>query len=207
MIHFVPSIIKTIYPQYIWNLNRLEPKVYLTFDDGPVIGVTDWVLNQLAKRNMKANFFVVGDNVLKNPSLAEEVLQGAHRIGNHTFHHMNSSKVSQSDYIEDVEKCEAVLLEKLNITTNLFRPPYGSLGKSKFSHLKDKYKVIMWDVLSKDYDLNLNPKICLEKTIKYTKNGSIIVFHDQQKSKFKLEKILNPYLDFLEDSGFETALL
>jgi len=207
MLHFVPSIIKSLYPEYVWNKSRATNQIYLTFDDGPVVGVTDFVLNLLEKKNMKGNFFVVGDNVNKNASLAKEIIDAGHQIGNHTFHHINALKFNASDYLKDIKKCEQVLQDKLNLQTSLFRPPYGRITKQQFSELKYQYQIIMWDVLSRDYDLNLSPKKCLVKTMKYTQNGSIVLFHDQQKTKSMIEKVLEPFLNHIEDSGFETAYL
>ncbi|MDO9551900.1 polysaccharide deacetylase family protein [Rhodonellum sp.] len=207
LIHHVPSIISSLLPQLIWNKDRQERKVYLTFDDGPVPGVTDYVLEMLDKRKMKATFFMVGDNIRKNPMLAKEVLTCGHKVGNHTYHHLNGFQTKEAVYLQDIEKCQETIGEHLGIFTDLFRPPYGRMTRNQHKKVNSTHQVIMWDVLSGDFDLNQPAEKCLQKTIKYTKNGSIVVFHDQVKTKGILKRVLNPYLDFVSDNGFETGLL
>jgi len=207
LIHHVPSIISGMFPQLIWNKDRHEKKIYLTFDDGPVPGITDYVLEMLDKRDMKATFFMVGDNIQKNPSLAREVLERGHQVGNHTYHHVNGYRTSEEVYVQDMEKCQEMIGEHLGFKANLFRPPYGRITRKQYKILNDTHHVIMWDVLSGDFDPQQSPEKCLQKTIKYTQNGSIVVFHDQVKTKEIIKMVLNPYLDFVAENGFETGLL
>jgi peptidoglycan-N-acetylglucosamine deacetylase len=206
-IHHVPALIPRMFSQFVWNKERSENKIYLTFDDGPVSGVTDYVLNELAKRNMNATFFMVGDNIQKNHQLAQEVLQSGNGIGNHTMHHVNGFKTSYEVYLEEIDNCQLQIQETLSISSRLFRPPYGKITNKQFKSVVADYDVIMWDVLSGDFDATQSAEECLKKSIKYSRNGSIVVFHDQQKTKEMIKKVLPYYLDFLNDSGLETALL
>ncbi len=205
--HSVPAIIQGVFPKRIWTGDATEEKVYLTFDDGPVPQVTDYVLNQLAKRNLTASFFMVGDNIRKHPELAEEVLAAGHRIGNHTYHHLNGWKTPDSEYLENVRSFDSLVEDKFGFRPDLFRPPYGLIKNSQAKALLASKKLIMWNVLTGDYDPRISPSVLLENTKKITRAGSIVLFHDQEKTKEILPKVLPDYLDFLSESGFKTALL
>lgn len=205
--HQVPRHVQQIYPKRIWRKASDEGKVYLTFDDGPVPGVTDFVLTELEKRAMKATFFLVGDNVRKHSLLAKEVLEAGHRVGNHTYHHLNGWKTNLEKYLQDIQECDEMLLENLGVQTNLFRPPYGMMTTSQATEVLKTKQVIMWDVLSGDYDPQLSSERILKKTIKYTQEGSIVLFHDQQKTAGILPKCLPAYLDFIHGEGWQTELL
>ncbi|MFD2033370.1 polysaccharide deacetylase family protein [Belliella marina] len=200
-------MIPKIFKHYTWHKERTEKKIYLTFDDGPVPGVTEFVLDQLESFGMKATFFMVGDNVKKYPGLAKQVVQHGHGVGNHTFHHLNGYKTPDGLYVQDVLDCQNLLQTQLGVDTRLFRPPYGRITKSQYTRLAPGHEIVMWDVLSGDYDPNQSAKKCLEKTIKYSQNGSVVVFHDQLKTKAILEDMLVDYLSFVQDMGFETDIL
>ncbi|EOZ96888.1 Polysaccharide deacetylase [Indibacter alkaliphilus LW1] len=191
----------------LWNKSRSENKIYLTFDDGPVPGVTDFVLDELAKRKMKATFFMVGDNIRKHPALAKKVADAGHGIGNHTFHHANGYFTALEKYLSEIKACQQIIFEVLERKTTLFRPPYGKLTKKQFKAIHSNYQIVMWDVLSGDYDGDQPAAKCLHKTKKYSRNGSIVLFHDQLKTEKVLYKVLPPYLDFIKESGFQTAVL
>lgn len=205
--HHVPSLIPKVFDKFIWNKSRDEKTIYLTFDDGPVPGITDFVLNELAKRKMKATFFMVGANVEKNPNLAKEVLQLGNGIGNHTFNHLDGYRNPDALYLENIEKCQKTLQDILGINPFHFRPPYGKISKSQSKLVLERYQIIMWDVLSGDYDPDQSPEKCLSKTMQYSKNGSIVLFHDQQKTERVVKKVLPDYLDFIKDRGFQTGIL
>jgi len=207
VIHSVPAFIQHLFPARIWRKNDSDQQVYLTFDDGPVPGVTDFVLNELAKRSMKATFFMVGANVQKNPFLGGEVVAAGQGVGNHTQHHLNGWNTALEDYIQDFKKCDQVLKELLEIKPALFRPPYGKLKGSQAKEILKSHELIMWNVLSGDYDPNLSPKKVISNTLKKVNAGSIIVLHDQQKTKSIVRKVLPEILDFISDSGYQTALL
>lgn len=179
----------------------------LTFDDGPVPGVTDFVLEQLYIRNMVATFFMVGANIAKYPELAREVAGQGHGIGNHTFNHLDGWKVPFSRYMENVNLCDGIIAEKLSITPRFFRPPYGRLRSSQATALKRNYDIVFWEIISGDYLPNLADDSILRNIEQKTKSGSIVLFHDQEKTRAKVRRLLPNYLDYLRDSGFQTQLL
>lgn len=205
--HLVPTLIQSFFPNRIWKKPGAGRKIYLTFDDGPVPGVTDFVLNELAKRKMKATFFMVGANVEKSPSLAKEVLLDEHTIGNHTFHHLNGWKTSSEDYLLDVEACEQILIQTLNVKPRLFRPPYGTMTGRQAKALSKTHELIMWNVLTGDYDGSLTPDQILKNTLKYVNPGAIVVLHDQEKTSGVIRKVLPDLLDSLADQGFQMVAL
>lgn len=201
--HKTPFFIKLAYPSLEWSKDRAEKKVYLTFDDGPIPGVTEFVLQQLEAFNVKATFFCVGDNVQKHPDVYMRVLEQGHAVGNHTFNHLNGWKVSDDKYIQNVLKCSEAMAENgLGQKPLLFRPPYGKIKRSQIKKLKADYRVIMWDVLSGDFDKGLCAEVCLEKTIKATRNGSIVIFHDSIKAEPNLKWVLPRYLERLHKEGY-----
>lgn len=207
LIHHVPFFVPKLLRHFVWHKDRQQAVVYLTFDDGPVPGVTDFVLEELAKRNMLATFFMVGDNVSKHSTLAKEVLAAGNQVGNHTFNHLNGARTRDDAYLDNVKRCQEVLVEKTETSPRIFRPPYGRISKSQHQAMLGDFEIIMWDVLTGDFDKNLDPKTCFQKSVKYTRNGSIVVFHDQQKTKEMLPKVLPRYLDWLGDQGFKTGTL
>jgi peptidoglycan/xylan/chitin deacetylase (PgdA/CDA1 family) len=203
----VPKAIQLFFPKRIWSGDGSSKQVYLTFDDGPVPGVTDFVLNELAKRGQKATFFMVGDNLRKYPTLGREVFEAGHQIGNHTFNHLNGWKTEDIVYLQNIQSFDQELKDQLGIHTELFRPPYGLIRSSQAKTVLKSKKLIMWNVLSGDYDQRIDPSRVLSKSIKNTGPGSLVLFHDQQKTKGTILKILPDYLDFLKDNGFQTGLL
>lgn len=205
--HRVPAIIQRFFPNRTWGKEGAEGKVYLTFDDGPVPGVTEFVLEQLAKRGMKATFFMVGDNVRKYPELAKEVISAGHQFGNHTYHHLKGWATDLDHYFADFQKCERVFEEVLGEKSGLFRPPYGLMTGRQMRIISKSHKVIMWNVLSGDYDPTLKSDKILGNIKKLTDSGVIVLFHDQKKTASVLPKLLPSYLDFVQESGFETAQL
>ncbi len=182
-----PWLLKKLYPQLIWNKSRKSHCIYLTFDDGPIPIVTPFVLNILKQYNAKATFFCIGDNVNKYPDVFEEVKSEEHSIGNHTYNHLKGWKTDDDAYIDNWLKAD----KQLHV--NLFRPPYGRIKKSQIKLLqkvKPAIKIIMWDVLSADFDIKLKPETCLKNVLKHTQNGSIVVFHDSLKAFDKLQYVL-----------------
>ena len=197
------KLIKLIFNNLIWDIPNSEKKIYLTFDDGPIPGVTEWVLDLLKEENIKATFFCIGDNIKKHPDIFKRILSEGHQIGNHTFNHLNGWKTNTNEYIENFKLYEAELL-KLNIENSfLFRPPYGKI-KTQQSRIirKLSYKIIMWDVLSYDFDNSITPERCLENVISNTQQGSIIVFHDSIKSEKNLRFALPKAIKVLKEKGF-----
>lgn len=205
--HSVPKAVQFIFPKRIWAGDASGNQVYLTFDDGPVPGITDFVLNELAKRGQQATFFMVGDNLRKHRSLGNEVLAAGHQIGNHTYNHLNGWKTSDQDYLKNIQEFDQELEASLGLNTTLFRPPYGLIRNSQAKAVLKSKKLIMWNVLSGDYDQRIDSSRILSKSIHHTRPGSIVLFHDQQKTQEVLQKVLPAYLDFLFENGFKTKLL
>ncbi len=202
-----PKLVKRLFPSLVWEFSITEKKIYLTFDDGPIPEVTPWVLEQLAIYNAKATFFCIGDNVRKHPAIYNEVIAQGHAIGNHTQHHVNAWKVSKARYILDTKLAQESLLNALeshqNLSTNLFRPPYGKLTPQLSKELKKLgYKIIMWNVLSGDFDTALTPQKCLAYVMNHTEAGSIIVFHDSLKAYNKLTYVLPKVLKHFSNLGY-----
>src|ERR1700710_1642639 len=161
-----PLLLKKLYPDLVWDIKQDKPCIYLTFDDGPIPIVTPFVLNILKQYEAKATFFCIGDNVKKHPDIFEQVKAGGHNIGNHTYNHLKGWKTEDKTYLDNFLKAD----EQLH--TNLFRPPYGRIKKSQIKLLrqaKPNLNIIMWDVLSGDFDINLKPEACLQNVLKHTK--------------------------------------
>lgn len=188
-----PFFLRWYYPGVIWNKSRAEKKLYLTFDDGPIPEITTWILDVLASYDVKATFFCVGENITKNPAIFQRIKDDGHQIGNHTYNHLKGWDIDDNEYVENVFKCHKLTHSKL------FRPPYARAKKSQLNKLKQDFDFVYWDVLSGDFDLNLSPEDCLQNVLKYTKNGSIIVFHDNIKAiprvQYALPKVIKHYLD------------
>jgi len=191
-----PGIVQSVMGGLIWKIARSK-KVYLTFDDGPVPEATPWVLDLLGSKNIKATFFCVGENVKKYPEIYQRILDEGHSVGNHTFNHLNSWKTDNESYAQNIEKAADV------IDSNLFRPPYGKLKPGLVNGLKKKYDVIMWDVLSGDFDTSITPQDCLKNVKENAEEGSIIVFHDSIKAIDTLKFVLPKVISFFEEKGIQ----
>jgi peptidoglycan/xylan/chitin deacetylase (PgdA/CDA1 family) len=196
-LHKTPSLARLFFPRFWWKRRTDDKIIYLTFDDGPIPGVTEWVLETLRQYDAKATFFCVGQNVEEHPDVYRQVLTQGHAVGNHTFNHLNGWKTPPEDYLENIRACdESLALDfKLNPSRPLFRPPYGRLTRRQSKLAQQQYQIVMWDVLSGDFDQSLSPALCLRKTIEHTQSGSIVTFHDSLKAKDKLEYVLPRYLD------------
>ncbi len=203
----LPFFLPFLYPNRLWKGPTAERKISLTFDDGPVPGITDWVLEELENRSMKATFFMVGDNVRKHPALAQTVVESGHQLGNHTYHHLSGWKVSTQTYLDDVASCDAILADTVGEIPRFFRPPYGWMSPGQAKGLGPTKKIVMWNLLSYDFDPDLSSEILIRACTSKTTPGTIVVFHDQQKTKEQLRKVLPEYLDFLVGEGFSTQLL
>ncbi|HOY12083.1 MAG TPA: polysaccharide deacetylase family protein [Saprospiraceae bacterium] len=191
-----PALFKWFYKQIVWDIPSDEKVIYLTFDDGPIPDITQWVLEILKEYNAEATFFCVGENVKKYPEIFSEIKQNGHAVGNHTFHHISGWKTAKNAYIENVDRA-AELIE-----SNLFRPPYGKMTPAQMRELGKKYRLIYWDVLSGDFDKSVDYKTCLKKLKKHTKSGSIVVFHDSIKSEKVLRMVLPEIMDYWQTNGF-----
>jgi peptidoglycan/xylan/chitin deacetylase (PgdA/CDA1 family) len=197
MIFRTPFILPLIYPSLVWRIPTEAKEMFLTFDDGPVPGPTEFVLDTLKQRNCKATFFSIGDNVKKHATIYQRILSEGHVVGNHTFNHVKGWSHSDEDYLSNIKKCDEVLGAK----SQLFRPPYGRIKKSQIGKLKD-YKIVMWDVLTSDYNQNLSPEKCLKGSIHATRPGSIVVFHDSLKAERNMRYSLPRFIDHFLNQGF-----
>jgi peptidoglycan/xylan/chitin deacetylase (PgdA/CDA1 family) len=197
------ALIKKIFPRYTWDIPNTENKIYLSFDDGPIPEITEWVLEELKKYNAKATFFCIGDNIEKHPELFKKVINEGHAIGNHTFNHLNGWKTTTENYIQNVRLAETAISKFKTQDRKLFRPPYGKIKSSQSKRLIQLgYKIIMWDVLSADFDTTITQEQCLKNAISSVKSGSIIVFHDSQKAARNLKYSLPKTLELLSKKGF-----
>jgi len=181
---------------FVFDIKTDKREVFLTFDDGPVPEATPWVLDVLKQYNVKATFFCIGKHVVENPELYQRILAEGHAVGNHTFTHLNGFKTSLADYIAEVEACAKV------VNSKLFRPPYGKVTRLQRKYIKQHYTPIMWSVLTGDFDTTLAPDKCLAHTIKHTKSGAVVVFHDSAKAFNTLQKVLPEYLEWLLKNGY-----
>lgn len=195
------TLLASLTKNLVWSVKTDKREVFLTFDDGPIPVVTPWVLETLEKYSAKATFFCVGDNVKKNQDVYKMILENSHKIGNHTMNHLNGWTNFNKTYFENIEKCDKL------IHSNLFRPPYGKIKPTQISYLKNKYKIIMWDVLTKDYDDSNSGEYCFERVKKNSKQGSIIVFHDSLKAEKRLRYALPKSLDYLSKEGYTFSAL
>ena len=200
-------IIKNIFSGFIWDFPTSRKIVYLTFDDGPTPEITDWTLDILKKYDAKATFFCIGENIKKHPDLFKSIQNQGHSIGNHTENHINGWNSSAEGYIENVKRCEKTI-QKFSIENykfqHIFRPPYGKVTPQQFKLLKkSNYKVIMWDVLSADFDASISPEKCAEHVIKNIEPGSVVIFHDSLKASKNLKLALSQTLSFLQKNEYE----
>ena len=192
-----PQFIRRLYPRAHWRMNTFEKAVYLTFDDGPIPEVTPWVLDVLDKYQIKATFFMVGDNVRKHPDEYKMVVERGHRIGNHTFNHLKGFEEGSECYIANIDKADCYL------STDLFRPPHGIMRMKQYRMLSKRYRIIMWDLVTRDYNSKLNGEQVLRKVRKYARNGSIITFHDSLRSVDNLRYALPRAIEWLQGEGYE----
>lgn len=193
-----PSIwLRWLYPRALWRMDKHERAVYLTFDDGPIPESTPFILQTLAEHDIHATFFMVGENVKRYPKLYQQIVDAGHRTGNHTYNHMGGFKHSIHTYSQNAE-----MADKL-IHSNLFRPPHGWMRLSQYAWLSRKYKVVMWDLVTRDYSKWMTGEDVLNNVKEYTRNGSIITFHDSLKSINKLHFALPKAIQWLKEQGYE----
>ena len=191
-----PKFIRWLMPDLIWEMKD-RSAVYLTFDDGPTPGITEWILSTLDKYDAKATFFVLGKNAEMYPDLYRRIVEAGRRIGNHTYSHQKGWGMSLERYIEDVDFANDLL------HTELFRPPYARITPAQARALAKRYKLVMWDVLSRDYNRALSPRTCLRNVTRYLEGGSIVVFHDSEKSFRNMSYALPRTLQVVRDMGLK----
>ncbi len=198
-----PWLLKKMYPDFLWKIATKEKVLYLTFDDGPHETATPFVLDELKKWNAKATFFCIGKNVADHPGIYRKILEEEHLVGNHTHNHLNGWKTDDTLYINDIIEAAK------HINSRLFRPPYGRIKKFQASILQRKenplhqlFSVVMWDVLSGDFDVTLSPQNCLQNVTKHSESGSVIVFHDSTKAWSRMSYALPKVLQYFTEKGF-----
>jgi peptidoglycan/xylan/chitin deacetylase (PgdA/CDA1 family) len=205
--HRTPFVLPLVYPSLMWRAPSSQKILYLTFDDGPVPGPTEYVLDVLNERSVKATFFCIGDNIRKHPDVFRQVLTSGHTIGNHTVNHLNGWRTNADEYVGNVNAFNGIATEAgMNGTTTLFRPPYGRITGRQIRMLSD-FRIVMWDVLSQDYNSRLSPGQCLHRTIGVCRPGSIIVFHDSYKSQRNMQYALPLLIDHFLNDGYRFDVL
>ena len=192
-----PKFIQKLFPSITWRKENAQNNIWLTFDDGPHQESTPFILNVLKEEQVKATFFLVGEQMEKHPELLNQIISEGHIVANHSYSHKNGWLSNNSTYFNDIEKCQKLIPEN-----KLFRPPYGKISPLQISHLKKNYKIILWDVLSWDFSLYSTQKKVKESVLKNTVSGSIIVFHNNKKSFKNLQPILKETIQELKQKGF-----
>jgi peptidoglycan-N-acetylglucosamine deacetylase len=195
-----PKWVKKLFSGTIWEMPKTQKSLYLTFDDGPHPQITPFVLDELAKYNAKATFFCIGKNVVENPLIFKRVLNEGHAVGNHTYNHLDGWKTSKTAYLQNIMEAAKY------INSNLFRPPYGrisSIQRRNLSKQGKPFKVVMWSILSGDFDVNITPEQCCNNVLKNAENGSVIVFHDSKKAYERLKFALPEVLKYFSEKGFQ----
>ncbi len=196
-----PKFFTNLFPNLIWSIPNKENKVYLTFDDGPTEVITHWVLDQLKKYDAKATFFCLGKKVEMHPEIFERIMAEGHAVGNHTYSHLKGWEVHTGQYVQDVDFAADFIPSKL------FRPPYGRIKPSQYRVLRDRYKVIMWDLLSMDYSRNVSRRRCANIVVNNLHSGAIIVFHDSKKAEKNLRYALPRALEAIKAQGYSFGVI
>jgi peptidoglycan/xylan/chitin deacetylase (PgdA/CDA1 family) len=192
----LPSWLTTLFPDAVWQLPSEDKVVYLTFDDGPVPEVTPQVLDILHKYKVEATFFCVGENVLKHPELFQQIREEGHAVGNHTHNHLQGIKTTNKAFFQNIEQANQL------IGSNMFRPPHGWLKRSQYHTIKKRYSIVMWDVISCDYDRTLTPEHCFCNVVDFVRDGSIITFHDSIKAQKNILGALPRVIEYLLEQGY-----
>jgi peptidoglycan/xylan/chitin deacetylase (PgdA/CDA1 family) len=203
--------IKRFFSGFVWDMPHTGKTVYLTFDDGPNPEVTPWVLDLLKEHNIKATFFCIGDNIRKHPGFVYQIVTAGHVVGNHTYNHLNGWKTGETSYISNFLKCQAMIYRSTPHhmePVKLFRPPYGKIKSAQAKAIRKLgYKIIMWDVLSADFDQAITPQKCLSNVVDNVRPGSIIIFHDSIKASVNLRYALPAAITRLKEEGYTFGIL
>lgn len=192
-----PVPYRMLFPETVWRIPMKHKAVFLTFDDGPIPEVTPWVLDLLDKYGIKATFFCVGDNVRKHPETFKMVVERGHSVGNHTMHHLQGAKVTTRRYVADILEAHSY------IESPLFRPPHGLIRWKQAKAIKDNMRIVMYDLVTRDYSKKLTGEQVLDNVRRYVRNGSIVVFHDSLKSEKNLHYALPRAIEWLKENGYQ----
>jgi len=196
-----PRILRPLWGKVLWRKDPSKKVIYLTFDDGPVPEVTPLVLDLLDEYKIKATFFCVGENVQKHPDTFAQVLSRGHKVGNHTFNHLKGFSVTDEEYYSNIDKAAEL------IDSKLFRPPYGRVTGKQIKKLRDRYTIIMWDVITHDYNKNLSPETIMRTIKRYSRNGSLVVFHDSIKANDNVLAVLPLAIEYWKSKGYTFGVL
>ncbi len=196
-----PKFLRTLLPELVWDIPAGEDEVFLTFDDGPTPGVTEWILDELARHDAKATFFCVGRNVEAHPELFERIVAEGHRVGNHTYSHIKGWGTPVEKYVADVDRATSI------IGPGLFRPPYGRIAPVQARALGSRYPIVMWNIISRDYSIRISPRACLANVVRHVRPGDIVVFHDSRKAFRNLQFALPRTLEFLGAVGLRSKAI
>ena len=196
-----PRLLRPLWGKVVWRKDPSSKVIYLTFDDGPVPEVTPLVLDLLDEHNIKATFFCVGENVQKHPDTFAQVMSRGHKVGNHTFNHLKGFSVKDEEYYDNIDKAAEL------IDSKLFRPPYGRVTGKQMKKLRDRYTIIMWDVITHDYNKNLSPETIMRTIKRYSRNGSLVVFHDSIKAKENVLVVLPLAIEYWKSKGYTFGVL
>jgi len=194
-----PGWLRKLFSGSIWEINGSQKSIYLSFDDGPHPVITPFVLDELKKYNALATFFCIGKNVVENPLIFNRIQEEGHAVGNHTYNHLNGWKTPQSEYLQNIAQAAE------HIDSHLFRPPYGRITAKQHKALRQfnkPFKVVMWSVLSGDFDVNISPEQCCKNVLKNAESGSVIVFHDSEKAYERLKYALPVVLAYFSEKGY-----
>jgi peptidoglycan/xylan/chitin deacetylase (PgdA/CDA1 family) len=199
----IPKWLQKQIPRLVWSIETPKKEIYLTFDDGPTPEITDWVLQELEKYQAKATFFCIGNNMIQYPEIVKELKKRGHTLGNHTYNHVNGWSESTKSYVEETQQTQRAFDQIIGSNANLFRPPYGKIKPAQAKALIQKgYKIVMWEVLSADFDKKTTPEKSLQNVLKNTTSGSIVVFHDSQKASENMQYALPKVLQYFSGKGF-----
>ena len=197
----IPDLLKPLAKDLVWNVETKRREVFITFDDGPHPDITPWVLDQLDKYDAKGTFFCVGDNISKYREIFDLIIERGHSVGNHTMNHLNGWKTEVDEYVLNVDACQK------HHDFTMLRPPYGKISKGQVGALKDRFSLVMWDVLSADFDQSIDGEKCTQNVLKNVHPGAIIVFHDSEKAESNLRYALPKVLESLTNERYAFTAL
>lgn len=197
----LPGFFTALFSEAVWRFDENDRFVYLTFDDGPIPEVTPWVLELLQKEDIRATFFCVGENVMKYPEVYQQILDDGHSVGNHTYNHWQGLKKGDEEYFSNIAKAERY------INSDLFRPPHGWLKRSQYHYLKKQFRIIMWDLISCDYDVRFTPEEVLKNVTDFVRPGSVITFHDSIKAQHNLIEALPQAIRWIKEQGYQFKVI